>query len=91
MASLVDFLSEYFHRNLCESCFSADKGRFGSVVRQKREDRQHTALSQTPYSTTSMLSELTQNSFVPMPINEKDLIALFIELICYKKKEKTRK
>jgi len=44
MASPVDFLSEYFHRNVCESGFSADKGRFGSVVRQKREDRQQTAL-----------------------------------------------
>jgi transposase len=44
MASPVDFLSEYFHRNICESGFSADKGRFGSVARQKREDRQHTAL-----------------------------------------------
>jgi transposase len=43
-ASLVDFLSEYFHRNVSESGFSADKARFGSVVRQKREDRQQTAL-----------------------------------------------
>jgi len=44
MASPVDFLSEYFHRNICESGFSADKGRFGSLVRQRREDRQQTAL-----------------------------------------------
>jgi len=44
MASPIDFLSEYFHRNICESGFSADKGRFGSTVRQKREDRQQTAL-----------------------------------------------
>ena len=44
MASPVDFLSEYFHRNLSESGFSADKGRFGSIVRQRREDRQQTAL-----------------------------------------------
>jgi len=44
MASPVDFLSEYYHRNLCESGFSADKGRFGSTVRQRREDRQQTAL-----------------------------------------------
>jgi transposase len=43
-ASPVDFLSEYFHRNLSESGFSADKGRFGSIVRQRREDRQQTAL-----------------------------------------------
>ena len=54
-ASPVDFLSEYFHRNLCESGFSADKGRFGSLVRQKREDRQQTRSSQTLYSTTSTL------------------------------------
>ena len=44
MASPVDFLSEYFHRNLCESGFSADKGRFGRIIRQKRADRQQTAL-----------------------------------------------
>jgi transposase len=44
MVSPVDFLSEYFHRNVCESGFSADKGRFGRVIRQKREDRQQTAL-----------------------------------------------
>jgi transposase len=44
MASPVDFLSEYYHRNVCESGFSADKGRFGRTIRQKREDRQQTAL-----------------------------------------------
>jgi transposase len=44
MASPVDFLTEYFHRNVCESSFSADKGRFGRIIRQKKEDRQHTAL-----------------------------------------------
>lgn len=44
MTSPVDFLSEYFHRNLSESGFSADKGRFGGLVRQRREDRQQTAL-----------------------------------------------
>ena len=44
VASPVDFLSEYFQRNLSESGFSADKGRFGSIVRQRREDRQQTAL-----------------------------------------------
>ena len=42
--SPVDFLSEYVHRNVCESGFSADKGRFGRIIRQKREDRQQTAL-----------------------------------------------
>ena len=44
MASPVEFLSEYFHRNISESGFSSDKGRFGRIVRQKREDRQDTAL-----------------------------------------------
>jgi transposase len=44
IASPADFLSQYFHRNLSESGFSADKGRFGSIVRQKREDRQQIAL-----------------------------------------------
>jgi transposase len=43
-ASPIDFLSEYFHRNLCESGFSADKGRFGRSIKQKRTDRQETAL-----------------------------------------------
>lgn len=44
MASPVDFLSEYFHRNVCESGFSSDKGRFGRTIRQRRTDRQETAL-----------------------------------------------
>ena len=44
IASPFEFLSEYFRRNVCESGFSSDKGRFGRVVRQKREDRQETAL-----------------------------------------------
>lgn len=44
MASPVVFLSEYFQRNLSESGFSADKGRFGRVIRQRRVDRQETAL-----------------------------------------------
>lgn len=33
MASPVGFLSEYFHRNVCESGFSSDKGRFGRVIK----------------------------------------------------------
>jgi transposase len=37
-------LPEYVHQNLSESGFSADKGRFGSLVKQRREDRQQTAL-----------------------------------------------
>jgi transposase len=40
----VGFLSRYFMRNLSESAYSADKRRFGSIVRQRREDRQETAL-----------------------------------------------
>ena len=44
MASPIDFLSEYFHMNVCESGFSSDKGRFCRVVRQRRIDRQETAL-----------------------------------------------
>src|SRR5665647_82833 len=44
MASPADFLSEYFHRNVCESGFSSDKGRFGRVIRQRRFDRQETTL-----------------------------------------------
>jgi transposase len=39
-----DFLTQYFKRNLCESGFSADKGRFGRNIMQKREDRQQTTL-----------------------------------------------
>jgi transposase len=38
------FLKRYFKRNLSESGFSADKRRFGWVIRQKREDRIETAL-----------------------------------------------
>jgi transposase len=44
MALPFDFLSEYFHRNISESGFSPDKRRFGRIVRQKREDRQETAI-----------------------------------------------
>jgi len=43
-ASPFEFLSEYFRRNLSESGFSSDKGRFGRVIRQRRPDRQETAL-----------------------------------------------
>jgi transposase len=41
---IADFLEQYFKRNLSESGFSADKGRFGRNIRQKREDRQQTTL-----------------------------------------------
>ena len=38
------FLRCYFMRNLSEAGFSADKRRFGWIIRQKREDRQETAM-----------------------------------------------
>jgi len=40
----ISFLSRYFMRNLNESAFSADKRRFGHLIRQKRTDRQEMAL-----------------------------------------------
>ena len=38
------FLKNYYLRNLSESGFSADKRRFGGLIRQKREDRREMAL-----------------------------------------------
>ena len=38
------FLKSYLLRNLSESGFSADKRRFGGLIRQKREDRREMAL-----------------------------------------------
>lgn len=40
----VEYLKNYFQRNLSEAAFSADKGRSGWVIRQKREDRQEMAM-----------------------------------------------
>lgn len=40
----VEYLENYFQRNLSEAAFSADKRRFGWTIRQKREDRQETAM-----------------------------------------------
>jgi len=37
------FLKSYYLRNLCESGFSADKRRFGGIIRQRREDRREMA------------------------------------------------
>ena len=37
------FLKNYYLRNLSESGFSADKRRFGGIIRQKREDRREMA------------------------------------------------
>lgn len=38
------FLKDYFRRNLCETGYSSDKGRFGGLIRQKRDDRRDAAL-----------------------------------------------
>jgi transposase len=43
------FLKGYYLRNLCESGFSADKRRFGGLIRQKREDRRETAIFSTTF------------------------------------------
>ncbi len=39
-----EYLKTYFQRNLSEAAFSADKRRFGWIIRQKREDRQGMAI-----------------------------------------------
>ena len=38
------YLKRYFMRNLSEAGYSADKRRFGWTIRQRREDRQETAI-----------------------------------------------
>jgi len=43
------FLKGYYLRNLSESGFSADKRRFGGLIRQKREDRRETAMFSTTF------------------------------------------
>jgi transposase len=43
------YLKGYFLRCLSESGFSADKRRFGGLVRQKREDRREIALFSTAF------------------------------------------
>ena len=40
----IGYLTEYYLRNNSESGFSSDKRRFGSLITQRREDRQETAL-----------------------------------------------
>lgn len=47
MKDPVKYLENYFQRNLSEAAFSADKRRFGWVIRQKREDRQEMAMFST--------------------------------------------
>ena len=49
MASPVDFLSEYFHRNVCESGFSADNGRFGRIISGKGKIDNRLRSSQTHF------------------------------------------
>ena len=44
IATPINFLTQYYCRNLSESGFSADKRRFGGLIRQKRSDRQKTVL-----------------------------------------------
>jgi transposase len=44
MESPFCYIKEYLMRNLSESGHSSDKGRFGSLIRQKRLDRQEMAL-----------------------------------------------
>jgi transposase len=44
MESPVGYLKDYYKRNLSEGGFSSDKMRFGGMIRQRREDRQETAL-----------------------------------------------
>ena len=53
MSSAVDFLSEYVHRNVCESGFSADKGRFGVFSGKKEKTDNKPRTSQTLFSTIS--------------------------------------
>ena len=38
------YLKNYFMRNLSETGYSSDKERFGSIIRQRREDRQSMAM-----------------------------------------------
>ena len=44
LKSHVGYLKEYYQRNLGEGGFASDKGRFGRMIRQKRQDCQETAL-----------------------------------------------
>ncbi|MDR0492725.1 MAG: hypothetical protein LBH74_03690 [Nitrososphaerota archaeon] len=44
IASPIKFLTQYYYRNLSESGFSADKRRFGGLIKQKRKDRQKTVM-----------------------------------------------
>ncbi len=39
-----EYLNEYYKRNLCETIYASDKGRFGRAIRQWREGRQEIAM-----------------------------------------------
>jgi hypothetical protein len=41
---ILPFFEQYFKCNLSECCFSADKDRFSSIIKQQRDDRQQSAL-----------------------------------------------
>lgn len=41
----INYLTEYYKRNLTESGHASDKNRFGHLIRQKRPDRQENALN----------------------------------------------
>lgn len=45
LADPYDYLKEYYKRNLCETMYACDKGRFGRTIRQRREDRQEMAMA----------------------------------------------
>ncbi len=64
-ASPVAFLSEYFHRNVSESGFSSDKGRFGRIIKQKRPDRQETALFSNAFLHNLFAIRINPKQFCP--------------------------
>jgi hypothetical protein len=57
LESPIDFLKQYFKRNLSECCFSANKRRFGNIIKQQRDDRQQSAL----FSNTLLQHLYSQN------------------------------
>ena len=62
------FLKRYFKRNLSESGFSADKRRFGWLIRQKRGDGREMVLF-----AVGLLHNLLQSglgNFVPKVVNK---------------------
>ncbi len=45
LADPYEYLKEYYKRNLCETMYASDKGRFGWTIRQRRESRQEMAMA----------------------------------------------